>query len=84
MGFTLPPGCVLVNQVTIAEYLDNETGDYEKYVLCEDSAGEPMSIDRILFLLEWAKAMELAPLTAQIIAQQINEYDDEDADDDDS
>lgn len=78
--FELPEGCVILNKITIVEYIDDDSDEVEKFVLCEDSAGESMSLDRTLFLLEWAKAVELAPMTAQIIAEQICECeDDEDA-----
>jgi hypothetical protein len=82
MSLELPESCVLLNNIQIFEYLD-EDSEVSKFAVFEGSDGSEMPLDRILLLLEWAKALALAPLTAQLIADSICTCEDEDAHDDD-
>lgn len=80
MSIDLPKSCVLLNRIEIIEYL-GEDGEIQKFEVSETSDGSEMPLDRALLLLEWCKAKHLAPMIAGIIAEDICDFDDEDADD---
>lgn len=81
MSVDLPKECVLLNQIHIVEYIGNEDGEIQKFAVCEGSDGTSMDIGKVLEMLEWCKAQELAPMQAEILAAMIREDYCEDEDD---
>lgn len=70
MTIELPEKAVLLNQVHIVEYL-GEDGEILRHQMCATSDESEMDVERVLLLLEWCKAKQLAPMIAEIIADDI-------------
>lgn len=83
MAVELPDKAVLLNQIHIVEYL-GEDAEIQQYAVCLTSDDSEMELERVLYLLEWCKAKQLAPMIAGIIAEDICEGcgEDDDSDDD--
>lgn len=63
----IPDGAVVLNTVTIIEYMEPETGEIFKMDFSHDSSGQEIDHGKLLELLSWAKLLYEAPLMADLV-----------------
>lgn len=66
-GGGMPEDAIILNTVTIIEYMQPDTGEIFKMDFSHDSSGAEIDHGKLLELLSWAKLLYEAPLMADLV-----------------
>ena len=64
---------VILRELHIVEYMDESDGEIYKVDFSHDGTGNDLPLEGVIALAEWAKAVAMAPMIADLVFQFMND-----------